>query len=134
MLSKEAWVLLLDSFCTFMVIKFCKRNDKARNYTRIGDRLAEAFAYAMSMWGGDQLVFCCGLSLISGDKLINLLTTVGSSFGGVANMLDCNIVVMPLGKGMNSLIPPNYGLNSTINVPSTRMALALNNLWRLICH
>ena len=30
--------------------------------------------------------------------------------------------------------PPSYGLNSTTNVFSWRMALALNNLQRLICH
>ena len=36
-----------------------------------------------------------------------------------------------LGKGMNSLIPPRYGLNSTTTV---LWALVLNNLQRLICH
>ena len=30
--------------------------------------------------------------------------------------------------------PPSYGLNSTTTVSSWRMALALNNLQRLICH
>ena len=39
-----------------------------------------------------------------------------------------------LGKGMNPLILPVYGLNSTTTVLSRRMALALNNLQRLICH
>ena len=53
------------------------------------------------------------------------------SLGGMANVLDCNIVVSEfepqscyyvhfgtntLGKGINSLIPTSYGLNSATTV------------------
>ena len=60
--------------------------------------------------------------------------------------MDCGIVVSdfvlpsryyvhfranPLGKGMNSPYPSSYGLNSTTTV---LLALALDNVQRLICH
>ena len=83
------------------------------------------------------------------------MDAIPDSFGGgcprgvMVKAMDCGIVVREfdlqsrnyihfrantLGKGMNPLILPAMGLNSTTIFSSRRKALALNNLQRLIWH
>ena len=68
-----------------------------------------------------------------------------SPCGGVVYVLDCNIVASKscyyvhfqtntFRKSMNPPYPHSYGLNNTTSILSTRIALALNNLLRLIYH
>ena len=74
--------------------------------------------------------------MIGNNKPLNIKDTQNTSIkrkspGIVANMLHCDIIVNEfklqlcyyilfqrniLGKGMNPLIPPSYGLNSTTTV------------------